>query len=61
MNPTIAQILVQGHHHDLAAEAARVHLADTARAATRSSSTGTVAGTRRLIAGLASSLVAVVR
>jgi hypothetical protein len=61
MNPTIAQMLVQDHQHELAVEAAREHLAATRKAANRTSRTGASTGTRTWIAALVSSLVAVVR
>jgi len=61
MNPTIAQMLVSDHQQALQAEAAHARLAATAKTATRSSSTGTMTGTRRMFASLASVLVAVVR
>ena len=61
MNPTIAQMLVQDHQQSLQAEAARARLAATANAATRSSAARTTTRTRRVLAGLAFSLLAVVR
>jgi hypothetical protein len=61
MNPTIAQMLVQSRHDDFAREAAGRHLASAAKGAIRSSSAGAATGTRRLVAGLAFHILAVVR
>lgn len=61
MNPMVAQILVQDHQHELAAEAARVHLAATGTAAKGSASAGRTAATRRWISSLALHLTAVAR
>ena len=61
MDPMIAQMLVQGHQHELAIEAAEVHLAATARPAIRPSRTGTPTGARMWIASQVSSLLAILR
>jgi hypothetical protein len=61
MNQMMVRILVQAHEHDMQVKAARAQLDARAKAATRSSSTGTPAGIRKWTSSLVSSLVAVVR
>lgn len=58
MNPTVAQMLVEAHQHDLQVEAANVRLAAEARRATdedpvvTSTSPSPLAAIRRLFAGV---------